>query len=156
MRKTTITFIALFFASALVVSLSSFTHNESSVDVNAPEVVFAGDLDLDASIAAGKIIYEGKGTCSVCHQVTGLGLPPAFPPLAGADYLLADKHRAIKQTMYGAQEPIVVNGTTYPGGMMSVVEMTDQEVRDVVNYILNSWGNQGGEVTIDDVKAQRK
>lgn len=154
MRKTTVTFIALLFASALVVSLASFTSNETTVNTNSLQL-YAGDLDLDASIAAGKIIYEGKGTCAVCHQLTGVGLPPAFPPLAGADYLLADKDRAIKQTMYGAKEPIVVNGVTYPGGMMSVVEMTDEEVRDVVNYILNSWGNKGGEVTLEEVKAQR-
>jgi nitrite reductase (NO-forming) len=114
------------------------------------------DFDLEASMAAGKAIYEGKGTCMACHQLNGQGIPPTFPPLANADYLLEDKHRAIKQTMCGSKEPITVNGVTYPGGIMTVADLTDEEVRDVVNYILNSWGNDGGVVTSEDVKAQRE
>jgi len=114
------------------------------------------DAALTSSMEAGKAIYEGKGTCHICHQVTGTGLPPAFPPLAKADYLLADKKRAIKQTLSGSKTPITVNGVTYPGGIMTVVELTDQEVMDVVNYIMNSWGNDGGVVTLDEVKAVRK
>ena len=106
--------------------------------------------------AAGEAIYNGKGTCATCHKKDGTGLDPVFPPLANADYLLADANRAIAQTMYGSKEPITVNGKEYPGGAMTTVELTDQEVMDVVNYILNSWGNQGGTVTLDQVKAQRK
>ena len=109
-----------------------------------------------ADFSAGEAIYNGKGTCVTCHQKTGLGLPPTFPPLAKADYLLADKNRAIAQTMYGAKEAITVNGTEYPGGIMTTVELTDQEVMDVVNYILNSWGNNAGTVTLEEVAAQRK
>ncbi len=154
MRKTIITLVALFFATSLFISLSSFTSTDDNSAANT-SIVFE-EFDAEASMAAGKAIYEGKGTCAVCHQVTGLGLPPAFPPLAKADYLLEDKDRAIRQTMYGSKEPITVNGTTYPGGIMTVVDLTDQEVRDVVNYILNSWGNDAGFVTIEQVKAQRK
>lgn len=112
----------------------------------------APELDL----SAGEAIYTGKGTCATCHQKDGAGLAPAFPPLANADYLLADKNRAIHQTMYGAKEAITVNGVEFPGGIMTMVELTDQEVADVVNYILNSWGNDGGTVTLDEVAAQRK
>ena len=153
MRKTIITLVAVFFATSLVISLSSFNSTDDNQRVNT-SIVFE-DFDAEASMAAGKAIYEGKGTCVVCHQATGLGLPPAFPPLAKADYLLADKERAIRQTMYGSKEPITVNGNTYPGGIMTVVELTDEEVRDVVNYILNSWGNEAGYVSTEDVKAQR-
>jgi hypothetical protein len=39
---------------------------------------------------------------------------------------------------------------------MTNVPMTDQEVVDVVNYTLNSWGNKGGVVTLEEVKAARK
>lgn len=106
-------------------------------------------------LSVGEAIYTGKGNCATCHQATGQGLAPTFPPLAGADYLLADKERAIHQTMFGSQEPITVNGVQYPGKVMTVVELTDQEVVDVVNYILNSWGNEGGTVTLDEVKAIR-
>lgn len=120
---------------------------EEVMDVQAEPV-----LDL----AAGEAIFNGKGLCATCHQKNGEGLAPAFPPLAKSDYLLANKERAIHQAMYGSKEPITVNGVEYPGGIMTVVEMTDQEVVDVVNYVLNSWGNDGGTVTLEEVAAQRK
>ena len=108
------------------------------------------------SLEAGKAIYNGKGNCFACHQPTGVGVPGVFPPLAKSDFLLADKKRAIVQTIYGSKKPIKVNGLDYPGSIMTNVVMTDQEVVDVVNYVLNSWGNKGGVVTLAEVKAVRK
>jgi nitrite reductase (NO-forming) len=34
--------------------------------------------------------------------------------------------------------------------------LTDQEVSDVLNYIRNSWGNEGEAVTQEEVSAARK
>ena len=50
---------------------------------------------------------------------------------------------------------LLAPGVEYPGGIMTNVELTDQEVMDVVNYILNSWGNAAGTVTLEDVAAAR-
>lgn len=154
MKNFIIAFIGFSFITALTLSLTSMDNpiNEPAINTNMQDI----DFNLQESIEAGKAIYEGKGTCVTCHQKNGAGIPPTFPPLANADYLLENKHRAIHQTMYGSDEPITVNGTTYPGGIMTTVELTDKEVRDVVNYILNSWGNDGGVVTVEDVKAQRE
>jgi len=155
MKKTIVVLSLLSFLFLMAFSISQVTRasNSDGVELFAPQD--GGSLS-EKDLAAGKAIYEGKGTCFACHQLTGVGLPPTFPPLAKADYLLADKKRAIRQTMYGAKSPITVNGDTYPGGLMTVTPLTDQEVVDVVNYILNSWGNNGGIVTIDEVKAERK
>ena len=103
--------------------------------------------------SAGKAIYEAN--CMVCHQENGLGVEGTFPPLANSDYLLADKARAILQTLQGAKEPITINGVEYPGNVMTIVELEEQQTVDVVNYILNSWGNKGGTVTFDDVKTAK-
>ncbi len=107
-------------------------------------------------LSKGKTVYEVKGTCATCHQPNGEGIEGTFPPLAKSDYLLADKKRAILQTIQGSNVPIVVNGKEYPGGVMgasvSAIKLTDEEVADVVNYILNSWGNNGGMVTAEEVK----
>ena len=155
MRKTIVVLSLISFLFVMAFSISQVT-NASNAD-GIEMLLVPQDRAVSAeSLAAGKAIYEGKGTCSVCHQLTGSGLPPTFPPLANADYLLADAKRAIRQTMYGASSPITVNGATYPGGIMTKVPLTDEDVRDVVNYILNSWGNQGGVVTLEDVKAERE
>lgn len=85
----------------------------------------------------------------------GEGLEGVFPPLAKADYLLADKKRAIRQTLYGATGEMTVNGVTY-NGEMNGFDLSDTETSDVLNYILNSFGNKGGIVTTADVKGSRK
>lgn len=98
--------------------------------------------------ANGEKVY--MGSCVACHQKNGEGLVGAFPPLAKSDYLLADKMRAIKTVANGMSGEITVNGEVYNENMASQ-GLTDTEVKDVVNYILNSWGNNGGEVSEEDV-----
>ncbi len=105
-----------------------------------------------ADYSAGEEVY-GK-TCKACHQVTGKGIPSAFPPLAESDYLLEDKNRVIKTVLEGLTGEITVNGNVF-NGTMTPQAISDQEVVDVVNYVLNSWGNAGGEVTLEDVAAQK-
>lgn len=100
--------------------------------------------------AAGEKVYISN--CASCHQKTGDGLEGAFPPLAQSDYLLADKERAIQIAANGMDGPIVVNGVEY-NALMSSQGLTNEEVKDVVNYILNSWGNDGGEVTLSEVES---
>jgi nitrite reductase (NO-forming) len=80
--------------------------------------------------------------CISCHQKNGEGVVGAFPPLANSDYLLADVNRSIDIVKNGMQGEIVVNGQTY-NGIMANQGLTDEEVRDVTNYILNAWGNKG-------------
>jgi len=108
--------------------------------------------EVTSDYSAGETVYTT--TCLACHQATGEGITGAFPPLAGSDYLLEDKNRAIAQVINGSNEEIVVNGETYTGAMPAQA-LDDQQIVDVINYILNSWGNDGGEVTLADVEAQK-
>ncbi len=132
------------------------SENLTEETTSVPEENVAADFDLQVSIKAGEALYSGKGLCATCHQANGLGIEKTFPPLSGADFLLADKTRAIKTTMYGSKQSITVNGVAYPGGMMTpATSLSDEEIRDLVNYVLNSWGNNGGSVTTAEVTAQR-
>ena len=108
-----------------------------------------------ADFSAGEIIYTGKGMCQTCHMANGKGIEGTFPPLADSDYLSSiDKAAFIKMVMKGSNDPITVNGKEYPGKIMgttmSTVTLTDQEIVDVVNFVLNKWGNKE-TVTITDV-----
>jgi mono/diheme cytochrome c family protein len=109
-------------------------------------------FDLKASIERGKEVYGVH--CITCHMEKGEGIEGAFPPLAKADYLMADKTRSIKQIIKGASGDMTVNGKTY-SGEMPAIDLTDDQVSDVLNYVRNSWGNKGGAVTPTEVKAQR-
>ncbi len=104
-------------------------------------------------IEMGKYVYDNN--CAACHQPTGLGIPKAFPPLAKSDYLLKDPNRAINAVIHGLNGKIMVNGEVYDS-VMPAVALDDERVANVVTYILNTWGNNGGEVTPDQVKAARK
>ena len=90
------------------------------------------------SIKRGELVYNQL--CIACHQSNGEGIPGAFPPLAQADYLLDDIDRGIRAVKYGLQGEIVVNGQTY-NSIMTSQQLTDEEAADVLNYVLNSWGN---------------
>jgi mono/diheme cytochrome c family protein len=92
--------------------------------------------------------------CAACHQPTGVGRPNMFPPLAGSDYLNADKTRAINIVVFGRQGEVVVNGRKYNNNMPSF-PLSDEEIAYVLTYVYNSFGNSGVEVTPQEVKDQR-
>jgi mono/diheme cytochrome c family protein len=110
-------------------------------------------FDLKASAERGKEIYLRN--CISCHMEQGEGLEGIFPPLAKSDYMLADKKRAIQQTLYGAIGEMTVNGKLY-NGEMNAFDLTDDQMSDLMNYIFNSFENKGGVITPADVKAIRK
>jgi len=122
------------------------------VETVKEETEVVEELVATADYSAGEEVY-GK-TCKACHQATGKGIPSAFPPLANSDYLLEDKNRAIKIVLEGLTGEVIVNGNTF-NSIMTPQAISDQEVVDVMNYVLNSWGNAGGEVTLEDVAAQK-
>ncbi len=110
-------------------------------------------INLAASAELGKEIYSRN--CVSCHMDQGEGLEGIFPPLAKSDYLLANKKRAIQQTLYGANGEMTVNGKVYNGEMIGF-DLTDEEMSNLMIYIFNSFGNKGGVITPSEVKAARK
>jgi len=97
-----------------------------------------------------------KGTCIACHQATGAGLPGVFPPLAGSEWVAKDASIAVRNIINGMQGPITVKGMTYNSMMPPVAGLSDKDIADVVNYVNNSWGNAGPNVTEAEVAAIKK
>ncbi|MBT3342479.1 MAG: nitrite reductase, copper-containing [Gemmatimonadetes bacterium] len=92
--------------------------------------------------------------CLACHQPTGLGIPGAFPPLAGSDYLNADKLRAISVVLNGLTGPVTVNGQDF-NSQMPLLNLSDEDVANVLTFVYNSWENAGHVVTPEEVASQR-
>ncbi|AWW32565.1 cytochrome c [Echinicola strongylocentroti] len=106
--------------------------------------------DLKASIKRGEEVY--KDFCITCHMPDGKGVEGTFPPLAGADFLLEKRKESIHAIKYGLSGKISVNGQTY-NNTMTNLRLYDDEVADVMNYILNTWGNKSTKkVTEKEVK----
>lgn len=107
------------------------------------------DDELAKSIQKGKSVYTDF--CVTCHKPNGEGTPKFFPPLAKSDYLVQHRVESIRGVKYGQKGKITVNGIDY-NGLMPNPGLTDQEVADVMNYILNSWGNKSDKmVTVAEV-----
>tara|TARA_A200000113_G_scaffold218009_1_gene225005 strand:+ start:263 stop:664 length:402 start_codon:yes stop_codon:yes gene_type:complete len=104
---------------------------------------------LEQSISDGAEIYQDF--CLQCHLDTGEGVSGVFPPLANSDYLLNNIDLSIKGIKYGLSGPIVVNDEEYDG-VMANQGLDNEEIADVMNYILNSWGNKSNDIiTIERV-----
>ena len=112
------------------------------------------ELTKEMRIEKGKQVY--MGLCTACHQADGKGLPGAFPPLAAADYMLADRDRAVRTVLKGMSGPVTVNGVTYNSVMPpQEAVLTDTQIADALTYVFNAWGNQGDAFTAAQVKVIR-
>lgn len=83
---------------------------------------------------------EGEKTyatiCAACHQLTGAGMPPAFPALAGS---------AIATGPIANHIDIVMHGK--PGTAMQAfgTQLTPQQLAAIITYERNAWGNNTGD-----------
>jgi len=109
---------------------------------------------LKQSILDGEEIYQDF--CLQCHLDNGKGVENAFPPLAKSDYLQNNIEASIRGIKYGLRGEITVNGNTYNGVMVNQ-GLDEEEVADVMNYILNSWGNKvENQITVAQVLEVKK
>ena len=106
------------------------------------------------SILDGQEIYYDF--CVRCHLPSGIGEQGRVPPLARSDYLVKNIEKSIKGIKFGMSGPIVVNGGEY-NGVMQDQGLDDVEIADVMNYILNNWGNEYNDmITAEQVAAVNK
>ena len=120
----------------------------------AAKAAATGALTVEDQMKAGQALFAG--TCSTCHQGNGAGLAGVFPPLAKSDWLAANPKRAIEVVLHGISGPVKVNGQDYNSVMPPMSQLTDDEVANILTYVLNSWGNAGGKVTKAEVAERRK
>jgi nitrite reductase (NO-forming) len=147
--------------------------SDTTYDGTAEERVAAASLGRHSAVAAPTEEEDRPGVvpplsvrmvrgrrvflmaCFACHQPNGQGLPGVFPPLAGSDFLMKDRGRAIHIPVKGLTGPVTVNGKSY-NGVMPPQPFTDRQLADVLTYVMNSWGNNYGSVTTDEVARARR
>jgi mono/diheme cytochrome c family protein len=100
-------------------------------------------------LARGEQIFKAK--CIACHQANGQGLPNAFPSLVGSEFLLKQTKLAVSQVLNGSAKVAADRKVKYPAPMPPQVDTKDDAVA-VINYVLNNFGNNGGYISLDDVK----
>ena len=105
-------------------------------------------LNYAEKMEVGRRLYAQN--CAACHQPEGQGITGAFPPLAGSDYLFQDPEAAIGIVLYGLSVPIQVNSVAYDG-VMPAVHLSDTDVASILTFVMNSFGNDLGEISIEKV-----
>ena len=113
---------------------------------------FAQD-DIKASAERGKAIY--MVTCMACHQPNGLGIPGAFPPFDGSEYVIGDTRRLVALVIKGYMGPITVKGVNYNNILIAVdtqfpVLKENAKLADVLNYIRTAWSNKADAAITPD------
>lgn len=103
---------------------------------------------------SGKELYADF--CIQCHGANGKGDDKNFPPLDGSDWLKLKRTQSIYAVKFGQSGAIVVNKIKY-NNVMPAMGLSNEEVADVMNYIMNSWGNkQSKKVTKEEVEKIKK
>ena len=93
----------------------------------------------------GETVYAAN--CVACHQASGKGAPPAFPPLDGSKVVNGPKE---------GQIDVVLNGR--PNTPMAAFgkQLSDTEIAAVITFTRSAWSNKAGQVQPAEVKARRK
>jgi len=101
---------------------------------------------LDELKSRGEKVYAAN--CVACHQASGRGTPPAFPPLDGSKLVTGPKE---------AQADVVLNGRPNTAMAAFGKQLNDVELAAVITFTRNNWGNKTGDlVQPAEVKALRK
>jgi len=91
--------------------------------------------------ADGEQIYNNN--CIICHQPDANGVPGMYPPLADSigRYVAIPAGRAylVHVVSFGMTGAISAHGQTYDGVMQPWSLLEDQEVADVLNYVLTTF-----------------
>jgi len=104
----------------------------------------------DQLMTAGKAAY--LKSCAMCHQATGEGLPPSFPPLKGSKVVTGPVQ---------ANDAFVLKGV--PGTAMQAFgeQLDPATIAAIVTYIRHSWGNDalnhqhGNPVTVQPADVEK-
>ena len=102
-------------------------------------------LSSGDSYMRGQMLYVDF--CVRCHLPDGTGETGLIPPLANADFL-QDIQATVQSIKYGIHGTVTVNGVIY-NNTMAPMGLENDEIADVTNYILNSWGNSADVIVTE-------
>lgn len=129
-----LTLVVVVAVLVLGLSLSAIAQQETNVD----QLVEGQDLYLE--------------NCSACHQPTGVGLPPQFPPLLDNPHV--DDSEYMRDVIEnGLSGEIEVLGETYDGVMPPFPALEDVQIEAIIAFVQNDLvipGAGSGEGAVPD------
>jgi mono/diheme cytochrome c family protein len=104
--------------------------------------------------ADGKQLFTAN--CAACHQASGKGLPGAFPPLDGSEWVTGEPRILANILLHGVTGEMTVGGNVFKGDMPPFQKLGDAELAAVASYVRSEWSNKASPVGVDLFATERK
>ena len=114
----------------------------------------AQQLEQDRYYVNVRDIYMAH--CQNCHRAKGEGLGELAPPLTDTVFLKENKRQLAGYIKHGLEGPITVGGKVYNEKMPAEDNMADIDIAQLIVYITNTFGNNQGMYTTEQVAADLK
>lgn len=127
--------------------------------ISTIEVVQAHGFKIgEDGLTRGRILYNSN--CATCHGPDGRGLENLAPPLLNSEFVSKNKERLIAIMLYGMHGPLSVNDKDYTflnamPGIGTNENLTDENIRDIGNFIRNAFTTSPQNITENTVDSLR-
>lgn len=120
-------------------------------------------LDTDKKIAAKALTFNGHqrklpgydlymGYCAGCHGQSGEGRPNVAPAMAGNATLdKASPHNIVAVMLKGIKSQHYNTTTSFYAMPGYADKFTDEQLRDLANYLRVTWSPQPGDLTLNTI-----
>lgn len=129
------------------------TANLPSILPNQPSPYASVSTGPQVPLKPGEQTYQT--ICAACHQANAQGLPGAFPPLAGSEWVNGDVETMVRIVIAGLSGPVTVKGAAFNSMMPPPPGLDDEKIADVVTFVRSNFGNKAPAVDVAAVKAIR-
>lgn len=96
-------------------------------------------------------------SCAGCHRRSGLGEEGGPPALVDSSLIQGPDERLVRIVLQGLEGPLRAEGKIYRNlNMPAILNLSSDEVAEVLTYVRREWGHRGDPVPIEKVRAIKK
>lgn len=111
--------------------------------------LLAGDYD-----DLGAVLYVEH--CTICHRRDGEGVPRIFPSLNLNNAVTGDNTESVIQLVLSGGTTPLTSYDRMTFTMPAFSYLSDEHIAEIINFVRNSWNNQGKLIDQSDVKKMRE
>jgi len=123
-------------------------------------LIFANACQGENEIKKAQFFTNGKSlytvNCENCHGVKGEGLGNLYPPLSDTASIQSNRTRLSCMIKYGIHEELIIDNRKFDTEMPANLSLTEQEIAYILTYVGNSFGNELGLVSTEEVSSTLK